>query len=187
MVLKNTQTNPTVTSTASAAGGWEIKIWTALRDHTVRLEVLIGSQRRLLTRGLVAHSDEIASARRRFQFLTGPSGIEWVKCELRKETEICWRNPASDRSQARLSLRNLEVGLQKVREESWKQAKVMRSLVSETYYRRMLLRSRMKSRKIRSMETKRLGRKEEYIMSRSRDCKKHILCKWVRKFRNQIL
>ena len=187
MVLKNTQTNPTVTSTASAAGGWEIKIWTALRDHTVRLEVLIGSQRRLLTRGLVAHSDEIASARRRFQFLTGPSGIEWVKCELRKGTDICWRDPTSDRSQARLSLRNLEVGLQKVREESWKQAKVMRSLVSETYYRRMLLRSRMKSRKIRSMETKRLGRKEEYIMSRSRDCKKHILCKWVRKFRNQIL
>ena len=127
--------NPPVMFRAAAAGGWENKKWTSVRDHAVRLEVLIGFQRRLLTLGLVSHSDEVALARRRFQFLTGPSGIDWLKKELSKGSDICWRSSASDRNQARLSLRNLEGGVQKIREESWRQAKVRRSLVSETHFR----------------------------------------------------
>ena len=72
-------TNPPVSVIASAAGGQEVKLWITTRDHIVRLEVLILFQRKLLTQGLVSHSDEVASARRRFQYLTGPSEIESLK------------------------------------------------------------------------------------------------------------
>ena len=59
---------PPVIYTASATEGWKSKVLTANRDQATRLEELANSQERLSALGLVSCSDEVASARRRFQF-----------------------------------------------------------------------------------------------------------------------
>ena len=151
-ILSLDKNKPTVTYTASAAGGWSSNTWASIRDHTVRLEELVKSQRRLMDSGLVSRSDEVASARRRFQFLTGPSGIEKLKEQLENGTVSCWRDESSDRDQSKLSLSNLEKGLQKVRCEDWRQAKEMRSIVGEVNYWRRVRQMRVRSRKTRSKE-----------------------------------
>ena len=74
-------------------------------------------QRRLIDSGLASRSDGIALARRRFQFLIGPSGIDNLKKQLEEGTVTCWRDPTSDREQGKLSLDSLEKGLQKLRKE----------------------------------------------------------------------
>ena len=89
--------NPLVRYTASAAGGWRSKTLTAARIQATRLEELVGFQEKLIASGLVARSDEVASARRRLQFLTGPSGMEAFKNELRGGFVQCWRHRPSER------------------------------------------------------------------------------------------
>ena len=66
---------------SNAAGGWRSKIYTAVRIQVIRLEELVRFQDKLIASGLVARSDEVASARRRLQFLIGPSGIEAFRSE----------------------------------------------------------------------------------------------------------
>ena len=62
---------------------------TPARDHVVRLQELVQSYRRLLSKGIVMFSDEVASARRRLQFHTGPSGISETLKNLSKCEEMC--------------------------------------------------------------------------------------------------
>ena len=62
---------------------------TPTRDHVVRLQELVKSYRRLIAQDLVNFSDEAASARRRFQFNTGPSGIGETLRNLSKSEELC--------------------------------------------------------------------------------------------------
>ena len=105
------KTKSLVRSTASAAGGWRSKALTVTRIHITRLEELVSFQRRLITSGLVAWSDKVASARRRLQYLTGPSGSDTFKDELRGGFVRCWRHRPSERQQAKLTLECLIEGL----------------------------------------------------------------------------
>ena len=84
---------------------------TPARDHVVRLQELVQSYRRLLSKGIVMFSDEVASARRRFQSLTGPSGINDTLERLRLGKEVCWRLRSSDREQGEMSLKILRWSL----------------------------------------------------------------------------
>ena len=86
---------------------------TPARDHVVRLQELIKSYVRLLDQGIVNHSDEAASARRRYQFLTGPSGIWETLKEVSNWKDKCWRLRSSDREQGEMSLKILRDGLYK--------------------------------------------------------------------------
>ena len=164
--MVSTKSHTYVSSTASAAGGCERKSITGNSDHVVRLEELAKSQVRLINSGLVSRSDELASARRRFQSLTGPSGIDLLKLQLMEGSVSCWRDKSSDRQQAVMSLRNLREGLQKLRMEGWRQRKVMRSRVSDTQYWRVVDEIRKKSSKTRSKENKCLRRKEQHLRRR---------------------
>ena len=83
--------NPYVHNTASAAGGCGRKTVTANSDHIARLEELAKSQGRLMDSNSVTRSDEVAAARRRYQYLTGPSGIDELKRTLKEGSENCWR------------------------------------------------------------------------------------------------
>ena len=85
------------------------------RDHVVRLQELVQLYKRLMDQDLVMFSDEVASARRRYQFYTGPRGISETLRKLRSGEEMCWRLRASDRRQAELSLTQLMEGLKKNR------------------------------------------------------------------------
>ena len=146
---------------------------TANSDHIVRLEELAKSQGRLMNSNSVTHSDEVASARRRYQFLTGPSGKEELKRKLKEGSVNCWRSRSLERQQAVLSIKSLEYGLQKLRKEGWRQRRVMRSRVGDTKYWRIVEEIRRRSVKVRSKEKKRLRRKEENIKRRFNDCDKH--------------
>ena len=86
---------------------------TSIREHVVRLQELVQSQKRLLSQGIVSHSDESASARRRFQFLTGPSCKEETMAELTLGVDKCWRHKPSDRRKSDMSLNLLKEGLSK--------------------------------------------------------------------------
>ena len=90
---------------------------TTTSDLIVRIEELAKSYGRLFASNLVTRSDEVASARRRYQFLTGPSGIVELKRKLKEGAVNCWRCISSERQQAVLSINNLEYGLQKLRKE----------------------------------------------------------------------
>ena len=117
MMSNETKQNSLVRYTASAAGGWRSKIYTAVRIQVTRLEELVRFQYKLIASGLVARSDEVASARRRLQFLTGPSGVEAFKNELRGGFVQCWRHRPSERQQAKLTLMSLMEGLSNLRKE----------------------------------------------------------------------
>ena len=86
---------------------------TSTRDQVVRLEELVQSHRRLLSQDLVKFSDEVASARRRFQSLTGPSGISETLEKIRLGKDLCWRLRSSDKEQGEMSLKILRDGLYK--------------------------------------------------------------------------
>ena len=124
--------------TASVAGGCGIKSVTTTSDLIVRIEELANSYGRLFASNLVTRSDEVASARRRCQFLTGPSGIAELKRTLKEGSVNCWRCISSERQQAVLSIRNLEYGLQKLRKEGWNKRKVLRSRVGDSKYWRIV-------------------------------------------------
>ena len=63
----------------------------------------------------MTRNDELASARRRFQHLTGQSGSDL----LRKDKEVkCLRDRFSEKKQAELSLKTLVLSLQRFRKES---------------------------------------------------------------------
>ena len=70
MARSNSNTNriPYVPDTASAAGGCGRKSVTTISDIIVRLEELTLCLGHLMDSGLVTRSDEVASARRRYQF-----------------------------------------------------------------------------------------------------------------------
>ena len=110
-----------------------------------------------------------------------------MKSELRNGSVECWRDPTSDKEQARLSLRCLEGGLKKLREESWRLNREMRSEMSKTCYLRIDRQIRKRTRKTRSVEKHRLSRKVFNIRRRKENCGSHLICKWIRKFKSQIL
>ena len=85
--------------TASVAGGCGIKSVTTTSDLIVRIEELAKSYGRLFASNLVTRSDEVALARRRYQFLTGPSGIAELKRTLKEGSVNCWRCTSSERQQ----------------------------------------------------------------------------------------
>ena len=87
--MVKTKSYTSSSSTASAAGGCERKSITSNSDYIVRLEELAKSQVRLIESGLVSRNDELASARRRFQSLTGPSGIDMLKHQLMEGSVSC--------------------------------------------------------------------------------------------------
>ena len=86
---------------------------TPARDQVVRLQDLVQSQGRLLTQGIVNHSDEAALAPRRYQFLTGPSGIWQTLKQVSSQEGKCWRHKPSDRRPAEMSLALLREGFGK--------------------------------------------------------------------------
>lgn len=59
---------------------------------------------------LVTRSDEVASVRRRYQFLFGPLGKEELKRKLKEGSVNCWRYLSSERQQAVMSIMCLEEG-----------------------------------------------------------------------------
>ena len=159
---------------------------TANSDHIARLEELAKSQGRLMDSNSVTRSDEVATARRRYQYITGPSGIDELKRTLMEGSENCWRSRSSERHQAVLTCKYLEEGLQKLRKEGWKQRRAMRSRVGDTKYWRIVEEIRRRAVKIRSKERKRLRRKEENIRRRETDCERHQLCRWIKRFHEEM-
>ena len=174
-----------VRSTASAAGGWRSKALTVTRIHLTRLEELVSFQRRLIASGLVARSDEVASARRRLQFLTGPSGLDTLKNELRGGFAQCWRHRSSERQQAKLTLNSLMEGLSNLRKESWRLLKEMKTKLRDPQIRLIERKIRTITRRIRILEKYRIRKKEANIQKTDNDCRRHQICKWVRKVRDQ--
>ena len=71
-----------------AGGSMEEEIATT-RDQSVRLQELVQFYTRLLSQGIISYSDEVTSARRGYQFLTGPSGISETHRKAGNCKEIC--------------------------------------------------------------------------------------------------
>ena len=71
-------------STASGAGNSCGSRWTAARDQEVRMEELLHFLQALVDKGLVTRNDEMASARRTLQHLTGQSGKGSLRQDLKE-------------------------------------------------------------------------------------------------------
>ena len=155
---------------------------TAIREQVVRLQELVQSQQRLLSQGIVLHSDESASAIRRFQFITGPSNLVQISEELRKGVKKCWRHKPSDISQAEMSLNLLRQGLAKSNKLFLDLRLEARARLNHSQYWSLMERIGEKSRQSRSKEQKKLRYKEKNLKRRSEDCGRHILCRWMRGF-----
>ena len=160
MLSNDTNQNSLVRYTASAAGGWRSKIYTAVRIQVTRLEELVRFQDKLVASGLVARSDEVASARRRLQFLTGPSGVEAFRSELRGGFVQCWRHRASERQQAKLTLASLMEGLSDLRKKVWKLSKEMKTKMSDPQYRLIERKIRVRTKRVRTLENTDSGGKK---------------------------
>ena len=133
---------------------------TPARDHVVRLQELVQSYRRLLSKGIVMFSDEVASARRRLQFNTGPSGISETLKNLSKCEEMCWRHPPSDRRQAEMTLNQLREGLLKANRVFLELRLDARSRLNHAQYWTLMERIGERSKQVRSEELIRLQKKE---------------------------
>ena len=102
-----------VLNTAQEAGGpgWGER-WAASREKEVRLGLLVRHQRQLQREGLVARADEVASARRRYAELMGPTREEQMKEYLRRgDLTLCWRRRSDDSKQGSQTLGSLRRGL----------------------------------------------------------------------------
>ena len=103
-------------STASIAGRTESKEWTACSVLEARLGMLVQHQEKLVRLGLLTNLDEVAAARRSWQRLMGPTGVNFFKIEQDRYGKKCWKHLLSGRDQALLSLRALKEGLVKAKE-----------------------------------------------------------------------
>ena len=155
---------------------------TSTREHVVRLEELVQSHKRLLSQDLVKFSDEVASARRRFQSLTGPSGISDTKERLRLGKDVCWRLRSSDKEQGEMSLKILRDGLYKANKLFFNLRLEARDRLPYGQYWTMMEELGERSKHIRTKEKVKLHKKETYLKRRDSDCNRHILCRWMRKF-----
>ena len=106
----------TMDNTASGAGRTCGTEWTTVRQQEIRTEELVRHHRRLLELGLVERKDELASARRRFNHLTGQSGLDSMRRDLR-DGRKCWRDVTSDRKQAAITLDTVVGGLNQLRKD----------------------------------------------------------------------
>ena len=140
----------------------------------VRLQELVQLYRRLKSQDLVIFSDEVASARRRFQFHTGPSGIDETLKNVSSSEGICWRHRSSDRRQAELSLAQLKEGLIVVENEFLKLRLEAKSSMTQSQYWTLMEKIGEKSKQVRSEESKRLQKKEMNLKNRSENCKRHV-------------
>ena len=98
--------------------------WAAVRREETRLQCLVAFLERIHQQGLVSRTEEVASARRRFAYLVGPTSVrETKKWLLEKGNDFCWRDKPSEKRQARISMVNIKDGLDKARKESWRARK----------------------------------------------------------------
>ena len=134
-------------------------------------------QKRLITSVLVAWSDEVALARRRLQYLTGPSGIDMFRNDIRGGFVQCWRHRSSERQQAKLTLDSLMEGLSNQRQEIWRLSKEMKTKMRDPQYRLIERKIRIKTRRIRTLERYRVSRREANIQKRDTDFSRHQLCR----------
>ena len=107
-------------SSTTKGAGHTLRIdWATVRQHEMRMEEFIKHLRRLMDNGLVGKTDEVASARRRFKNLIGPSGIYLMLKEFSHGRKKCWRDPLSEQKQATIILEEVTRRLRDLRKECW--------------------------------------------------------------------
>ena len=66
-------------------------------------------------------------------------------------------------------------------------SKEMKTKMSDPQYRLIERKIRVRTRRVRTLEKYRLRRKEAYIQKRDSDCKRHMICRWVNRIREQYM
>ena len=135
--------------TAKGAGSSCGRVWTAAWEQEVKVEELVKYLRKVQSLSLLTRSDELASARRRYQYLVGVSGSGTLKVEV---TDECWRDMISERKQADLTFKNVVRSLQRLRRECWLARVEARARLSPYQYWSHVRRLRNTSKKVRTEE-----------------------------------
>ena len=143
--------------------------------------MLVQHQEKLVRLGLLTNLDEVAAARRSWQRLMGPTGVNFFKIEQDRDGKKCWKHLLSGRDQALLSLRALKEGLVKAKERRFLAQSEAKLCMTERKYQSKKEGIKRKCDLVKHKESKRLSKKEMNIKRRNSDCRKHVLCNWIMK------
>ena len=93
--------------------------WTAIRQDSVRLQILINLMQSLWKQGCASALDEKLAGERTCRHLAGPSAKEEVRRRVSQGgiKGVCWRNTWDVREVLKSNLRSLRSGLK----ETWKE------------------------------------------------------------------
>ena len=154
----------------------------ATRIRRTRIEELVKYQERLRQHQVVDIADESASARRILKDLTGVTSKE----EMFKEMTVtggrkCWRNWSLDQKQADATVSTLKKGLVKVRQEDYRARQTAYTGLTEEEFSMWRRKIRINIKALRAKESKRLKEREKHLVNRQKECKTHLVCKWIRK------
>ena len=174
---------PTLRNTTAGREEW-VKQWVVAAGCYTKVKCLLNHMESLQRRGLVALSDQLAAARRTWQEVNSSGVLPESRKSMETEARVkCWRDKKAEQGQMQLTLRSLRKALDNTRKEvDNRRLQALHNLARRRFCE-VESRLRVLSGRMRRKEKGRLREKIINLEKRDKNCQKHQICRWVRRYK----